>query len=256
MPIPISGGCGASPGLAVTIRDATTDSVLVYWPRTAPIVPDETVVIRRDLAGRFMSDQVEVKVSGCSPGSGGSLVDIAPDDQIVIEVRLEDATASSAVAKVPAQEFSVDDTAAWDGDISVQEAEVGDGSARITLRATSRSLTFFVIDRFAPVFGRCPDELPEKGMRVRGTRLELRVELASDEPGMIQHLHYLHQVFFRVDAGDLQSVPGQVLPEGVVEFISVAVAFDDHVLLINIARLGARLQTAFLASKTHRTANI
>ena len=83
-----------------------------------------------------------------------------------------------------------------------------------------------------------PDELPEQGVCLVGTGLQLRMELDAHEPGVVQVFHDLHQLVIRRHAHQGQAAVGQGFPVVVVELIAVAVAFIDDLFAISFIGLG------------------
>ena len=64
-------------------------------------------------------------------------------------------------------------------------------------------------------------------MRPGGTALQLRVELTSDEPGMVRELDHLHEVFIWGCARHDQAVLLEQLTVFVVDLIPMAVSLAD-----------------------------
>ena len=84
------------------------------------------------------------------------------------------------------------------------------------------------------------DEAGEQGMRAVRLGLELGVELCADMEWMIRELDDLHQAFLGRDRRDHQPRFLQLLLIVGVEFIAVAVALVDAVLIaIEVCGLGA-----------------
>ena len=82
------------------------------------------------------------------------------------------------------------------------------------------------------------DEVAEERRGARRARLELRVVLAGDEPGMVGELDHLDQAPLLESAGDDEARLDELRPEGVVHLVAVAMALVDDCL--SIGRMGAR----------------
>src|SRR5918992_126096 len=76
------------------------------------------------------------------------------------------------------------------------------------------------------------DEVPEERRRARRARLELGVELAGHEPGVVVQLDDLHEPPLLVRARDDQSGLHEPRPEVVVHLVAVPVAFVDDGLAV------------------------
>src|SRR5919108_294966 len=89
-----------------------------------------------------------------------------------------------------------------------------------------------------------PYELAEQRMRPAWTRAEFRMELRSNEPGMILELDDLDQAIVgRGPREDHARLPHS-FPEGVVELEAMAVPLVDHGLAVSSRRPGPRLELA------------
>src|SRR6267142_5906307 len=85
----------------------------------------------------------------------------------------------------------------------------------------------------------CPEELPEERRRARRARLELGMELAGDEPGMVRELDDLDQPALLKRARHDEAGVDEPRPEVVVDLVAVPVALVDHRLAIGLARAGS-----------------
>lgn len=90
------------------------------------------------------------------------------------------------------------------------------------------------------LFERSGDEGLEQRMGVHGVGFEFGVELTADKPGMIRNLHHFHQRTVGGCAAEDHAVLGQNVLVGVVEFVSVAMAFGYFLRLIGIPGMGCR----------------
>src|SRR5450759_4033996 len=82
------------------------------------------------------------------------------------------------------------------------------------------------------------DEAVEQRMRPLGPALELRVELAGDEPRVVAQLHDLHEPSIRRLAGQDHPRSFQERSIAVVHLEAVAVAFVDHLVAVDRMGLG------------------
>lgn len=89
------------------------------------------------------------------------------------------------------------------------------------------------------VFNGCGDEFAEEGIGAKRTRGEFGVELRGDEEGVIFKLHDLGQIGLGVDAGEDHVGILELLLEGIVEFVTVSMAFPNVVLPIAFISQGA-----------------
>src|SRR5262249_38042545 len=81
---------------------------------------------------------------------------------------------------------------------------------------------------------RCVDETVEQWGRARRARLELRVELAGDEPGMIRQLDDLDQPPLLERSRHDEASVDQLLSIAVVDLVTVAVRLEDHRLPVGL----------------------
>ena len=81
-------------------------------------------------------------------------------------------------------------------------------------------------------------------MRYHGLGLELRVELAAEEPRMLVQLDNLHQVAIRRGAADRSARLFQWLTVGVVELVAMAVPLADLALTV-----GAQGESTFFSTQ-------
>src|SRR5258707_7295010 len=81
-------------------------------------------------------------------------------------------------------------------------------------------------------------ELAEERRRARRRRLDLRMELRRDEPGMVRQLDDLDQPPLLERAADHEATVEQLLSIGVVHLVAMAMPLGDHRLAVDLA--GAR----------------
>ena len=91
-------------------------------------------------------------------------------------------------------------------------------------------------------------------MRAVGAAFEFRVELAANEPRMAGQLDDLHKGAIRGSSRKHQTGLLQLLPEGVIEFVAVAVAFADLPSAVQGKGFGALGNQAGIASQPHGAA--
>src|SRR5437870_4241187 len=92
-------------------------------------------------------------------------------------------------------------------------------------------------------------------MRRQWFRLELRVELAGEEPWMIGDFDDLNEVLIRRNTGNHQAVISQDLLELPIEFISMAMPLRNHIRFVNTVRDRTVFELRWISSQTHRTAD-
>ena len=95
---------------------------------------------------------------------------------------------------------------------------------------------------------RCGNEAAKEWMSPVGTALQLRVELAGEEPGVIRQFDQLHKPSVRRKARENQSGAGQQFPIDVVEFIPVAMALVDLSRTVDLSSTTLLQQTAGVAT--------
>ena len=78
-------------------------------------------------------------------------------------------------------------------------------------------------------------------MGLHGTGLELGVEVAGQEPGMVGEFHDFHEFAIGRGAGNDKAFFHKEVTEGVVEFVAVAMAFgsDFHTVGGSGQRVGS-----------------
>src|SRR5207248_9569247 len=89
-------------------------------------------------------------------------------------------------------------------------------------------------------------------MRPGRTRLELRMELTTDVPGMSLQLDHLHEGSVRREAAQIQAVLDELLAVLVVDLVAVAVSLTYLRCPINRCRLGARANPTRVRAEAHR----
>ena len=145
--VPAGGSCGP---ITFTIRESTGGSVVAVLTHVPEIAPGETVRLTDDLAGISLTNTMSVEVAGCSPGSGGSFVTVSAADGLNLSIALDNVTAASATAEIPAQAFSHAGSTTWGDEMLLQDASVLSGGASVDFVNTT-PLTATVTLRF-PAF--------------------------------------------------------------------------------------------------------
>src|SRR2546422_5370471 len=98
------------------------------------------------------------------------------------------------------------------------------------------------------------DEALEERVALHRPRLELGVELAGDEPGMVAELDHLDQRPVGRHAGEPEPALLEPLAIGVVHLVAVAVTLGDLLAIVDPARQRAFLEHAGIRSQAHRPA--
>src|SRR5437763_12112228 len=128
-----------------------------------------------------------------------------------------------------------------------------DGAASV---ASAREL-YPIAPAFARTAERGLDELAEERRRPRRPRLELRMELRGDEPRVVRQLDDLDQAPLLEGAADDEAGVDEPLAVGVVDLVTVPVAFGDHRLAaVDVTRPGAVDELDRLRPQAHRAAEI
>src|ERR1700687_2610307 len=93
-------------------------------------------------------------------------------------------------------------------------------------------------------------------MRFQRLRLELRMELAADEPGMVGGLNNLDIRSVRRPSGNFQTCTDEGLLIIAVEFVTMPVALADFERPIGARRKGSGLELAGPRTEPHRPAHL
>src|SRR5215211_5501435 len=80
------------------------------------------------------------------------------------------------------------------------------------------------------------DEVLKERRRPGGPRLELGMELAGDEPGMVGQLEDLDELTLQVGAGDNEARLGHPLPVQVVDLVAVPMPLEHDALAVGLVR--------------------
>src|SRR5688572_33453688 len=98
------------------------------------------------------------------------------------------------------------------------------------------------------------DEALEERMRLHRARLELRMELARDEPRMPGQLDHLDQRAVRREAGQHEAAGLELLAVRVVELVPVTVALGGLAPVVDLPCERALGEHAGIAPEAHRAA--
>ncbi len=127
LPIPLG-----SP-ITIELRNATTGVVITSANFAQLIDPGQSATERLDLAGKRLTNSLEVVVSGASPGSNGQPVLIDANAGFTVTALFTDLTVSAASAKIPQQQFSQADQFTIQDSVVLTEAIVREGAFNITV---------------------------------------------------------------------------------------------------------------------------
>src|SRR5712691_4271019 len=110
------------------------------------------------------------------------------------------------------------------------------------------------LPRFDSMRERRSHEAAEDRMAIERARLELRVELAGEEPRVIRQLDDLDEVAVGGDAGKHQPLLLEQRAEVVVELVTVAMPLGDLLLRVELLRERAVAEHAGISAEPHRGA--
>src|SRR5204862_7662354 len=99
------------------------------------------------------------------------------------------------------------------------------------------------------------DEAGEERMRPRRPRLELRMELAADEPRMLRVLDDLDQLPVGTHAAEAKAVLGELLAIFVRDLVAVTMPLADLRDAVYLGGLGTALQSRRVRTEPHRAAH-
>src|SRR4051794_9251127 len=111
-------------------------------------------------------------------------------------------------------------------------------------------------DALARTCERRADELAEERRRAGRPRLELRMELAGDEPRVTRELDDLDQPPLLEGPADDEPGVDESRPEVVVDLVAVAVPLVDDRFRVRLLRAGARGELDRLRAEPHRPAQV
>src|SRR2546430_789977 len=99
-------------------------------------------------------------------------------------------------------------------------------------------------------------EAGEQRVRAHRSRLELRMELAADEPRMIGKLDHLDEGAIGRQAGSPQSILCEHIAIRVRNFVAMAVPFAHFRGVVCLCHPGARAESAGVRAQSHRAAHL
>src|SRR5579859_994 len=102
----------------------------------------------------------------------------------------------------------------------------------------------------------CANERREQRMRLERLRLQFRMELHADEPGMVRELDDLGQHAVRRHAGELQARRLQPLLVADVHFIAMTVAFRNVGGAIGVGDPAVGGQDRLVSAESHRATQV
>ena len=146
--LPVSLGGVAGAPLRVRLRDRLRGAPLATAEFATGIVPGATGTAVAPLDGVELPRDLDLELSGKSPGSDGARVDVHADDGVSVVAALDSLVADSAFAVVPAQTIVARDTVDIVEDLELSEGKVRQGNVR------------FVVDNPYPVSGTARITLP------------------------------------------------------------------------------------------------
>src|SRR5262245_34534170 len=132
-----------------------------------------------------------------------------------------------------------------------RRAPAGDGRANVRLRRGRAD----ALPGAAPLERR-RDELAEERRGPRRARLELGMELARDEPGMVGQLDDLDEAALLERPRHHEPVLDELLAVLVVDLVAVAMALVDDVVVVDVPRAGALGELDRLGAEQHRPAQL
>src|SRR6267143_3142093 len=106
-----------------------------------------------------------------------------------------------------------------------------------------------------PVLAGRTNEGCEERVRHQRLRLELRVELATQEPRMIRNFNDLDEVLVRRNTRNDQAVLGQNLLEPPIEFVAMPVALGNHRSVVDAVGERSLLEIGRVGAQTHGPAD-
>lgn len=127
LPVPLG-----SP-LTIGIWDANSDTLVVSDTNNTQILPGQTRSFIMDLQGKKLPNALAVRMSGDSPGSGGQSVTIDAGSRFEIEAAIGEIEVTEAMAQIPAQVITSEESAAITDSVVIVEASVENGAINMSL---------------------------------------------------------------------------------------------------------------------------
>ena len=131
LPVPISAASG--PDQIQLLMENPLDGSPVATFVFGLINPGQTAVQAADLAGVILPGDVQIRLTGGSPGSGMGAVTVNGDDSISVGAVFSDLVVSEATALVGAQSFQTSFETELPQDFEIQQAVISSGSLNLDL---------------------------------------------------------------------------------------------------------------------------
>lgn len=130
LPVPVSAASG--PDQVVLTLESPAGAVFATFAfGSIPAGQSRTVSV--DLAGAVLPDRLRVRLSGGSPGSGGSLVSVHRDDSLDVSASFSGLVVSQATAAVGAQSFNTTFSSPLPAGYAITEAAVSHGASQLNV---------------------------------------------------------------------------------------------------------------------------
>ena len=146
LPVPLGGGSAGR--VRVRLRDRVTGVPVGAGEFVAPIAPGDTGRTETRLDGVELSSDLDLELSGSSPGSGGVPVNVHAEDRVELEASFADLVADSAYAVAPVESLTATGAVRLAEDMEISEGLIRAGAVR------------FAVDNPYPVEGTARVTLP------------------------------------------------------------------------------------------------
>lgn len=121
------------PPVGLQLWDTGTDTLIAEVSRDVQIPPNEVSFFQISLAGRTIPNQVSVVVIGDSPGSEGEPVEVDAFSQFNVVSEISDLLVDEALAEVPEQRFTSEESVTITDSVVVEEATITRGALQLSL---------------------------------------------------------------------------------------------------------------------------
>lgn len=123
--------------IEIVLKRSDTGSIIDELAFPEEIAPGDSSTQSMDLSGKTIPNRLRVEMQGGSPGSEGEVVTIDAESSFRVQVSIANVKAVEALAQIPAQRFSGNDTVTVkDSIITVTEAVIDSGSIFFTLTSS------------------------------------------------------------------------------------------------------------------------
>ena len=123
--------------IEMVLKRSDTGSIIDELTFPEEIAPGDSSTQSINLSGKAIPNRLSVEMRGSSPGSEGEVVTIDAESSFRVQVSIGDVRATEAVAQIPAQRFSGNDTVAVkDSIITVTEAVIDSGSISFAITSS------------------------------------------------------------------------------------------------------------------------